>query len=206
MTHIEKFDLDYRPTTYFVPTNLLKHQISQIRDELVRRYLLDLYQSENFDEIDKVLKSHQENGDQYGAIHPAFMGGQYLPDMEENELEIARLMIRSVTYDITALYARFDNGNIHYRMADEYEGETLVEPTCLVLDKPLALGEMRDFFLSSYSLIECLEWNDFLWDGNKSQALDFFEASSDFYPGFHESCVAVVEKKFDEIKQNNPSN
>ena len=84
-----------------------------------------------------------------------------LPDMEDNELEIARLMIRSVTYDITALYAQFDEGRIHYRMADEYEGETLVEPSRLISDKPLSLGEMRDFFLSSYSLIECLEWNNF---------------------------------------------
>lgn len=199
MTHIEKFDLGFRPRTYFAPTNLLKHQISQIKDELVRRHLLDLYQLENFDEIDEVLKSHQENGDHYGAIHPAFMGGQYLPDMEENELEIARLMIRSVTYDITALYARFEKGRVHYRMADEYEGETLVEPTRLVADKPLSLGEMRGFFLSSYSLIECLEWNNFFWENSRTEALDFFEASSDFYPGFHESCIAIVEEKFDEI-------
>ena len=74
MSYIEKFDLGFRPTTYFV--DLLKHQISQIKDELVKSHLLDLYQLENFDEIEKVLKSHQENGDQYGAIHPAFMGGQ----------------------------------------------------------------------------------------------------------------------------------
>lgn len=203
MTHIEKFDLGFRPTTYFAPTDLTKHQILQIKDELVRTHLLHLYEAQKIDEIEEVFKSHQDNGDQYGAIHPAFMGGQYLPDLAENELEIARLMIRSVTYDITAIYARFDNGKIHYRMADEYEGETLVEPTGLVSDNPLSLGEMRDFFLSSYSLIECLEWNDFLWEGNKSEALDFFEASSDFYPGFHESCVAIVEQKFDEIGRKN---
>ena len=203
MTHIEKFDLGFRPKTYFAPTDLTKHQILQIKDELVRTHLLHLYEAQKIDEIEEVLKSHQDNGDQYGAIHPAFMGGQYLPDLAENELEIARLMIRSVTYDITTIYARFDNGKIHYRMADEYEGETLVEPSSLVSDKPLSLGEMRDFFLTSYSLIECLEWNDFLWEGNKSEALDFFEASSDFYPGFHESCVAIVEQKFDEIGRKN---
>ena len=203
MTNIEKFDLGFRPTTYFAPTDLTKHQILQIKDEFVRTHLLHLYEAQKIEEIEEVLKSHQENGDQYGAIHPAFMGGQYLPDLAENELEIARLMIRSVTYDITAIYARFDNGKIHYRMADEYEGETLVEPSSLVSDKPLSLGEMRDFFLTSYSLIECLEWNDFLWEGNKSEALDFFEASSDFYPGFHESCVAIVEQKFDEIGRKN---
>ncbi len=199
MTHIEKFDLGFRPTTYFSPEILTKHQISQIKDELVRRHLLDLYESADFDQIDEVLKSHQQNGDQYGAIHPAFMGGQYLPDLEKNEMEIARLMIRSVTYDITALYARFEKGKIHYRMADEYEGETLVEPTSLVSDKPLSLGEMRGFFLSSYSLLECLEWNDMFWENGRAEALDFFKASSDFYPGFHESCVAIVEHKFDEI-------
>ena len=199
MTHFEKFDLGFRPTTYFSPKNLTRHQILQIKDELVRRHLLDLYESADFDQIDEVLKSHQQNGDQYGAIHPAFMGGQYLPDLGKNEMEIARLMIRSVTYDITALYARFENGRVYYRMADEYEGETLVEPTRLVADKPLSLGEMRGFFLSSYSLIECLEWNNFFWENGRTEALDFFEASSDFYPGFHESCVAIVEEKFDEI-------
>ena len=39
----------------------------------------------------------------------------------------------------------------------------------------------------------------FFWENGRTEALDFFRASSDFYPGFHESCVSIVEQKFDEI-------
>jgi hypothetical protein len=36
-----------------------------------------------------------------GRIHPAFMGGEYLPDLAQSEVMIARITIASTTQDVT---------------------------------------------------------------------------------------------------------
>jgi hypothetical protein len=59
-----------------------------------------------------------------------FMGGNYLPDTEEGEVEIARIEIASTTFDVTCLFAKQNNGRILYRVVDEYEGDTLTRTKC----------------------------------------------------------------------------
>lgn len=41
-----------------------------------------------------------------GKIHPAFMGGEYLPNLTADEVMIARITIASTTQDVTCVYAR----------------------------------------------------------------------------------------------------
>jgi hypothetical protein len=55
-----------------------------------------------------------------GAIHPALMGGLYLPDLEEGEVEIARISLESVTADQISVRARPVKGGIAYAIHDEY--------------------------------------------------------------------------------------
>jgi hypothetical protein len=88
-----------------------------------------------------------------------FMGGNYLPETEEGEVEIARIEIASTTFDVTSLFAKFENGQIHYRVVDEYEGDTLTGTSEMTSDKPLTLGEMADFFIGAWSLVDVLEMN-----------------------------------------------
>jgi hypothetical protein len=38
-----------------------------------------------------------------GAIHPWLMGGEYLPDRQDNEVEIARITIAFTTRDVTCV-------------------------------------------------------------------------------------------------------
>ncbi len=45
-----------------------------------------------------------------GAFHPALMGGEYLPDLGSNEVEIARFELQSVTFDVISLRARRQSG------------------------------------------------------------------------------------------------
>ena len=59
------------------------------------------------------------------SFHPMFMGGNYLPDTEDGEVEIARISIESTTCDVTCVCARPDGGAIHYRVVDECGGATL---------------------------------------------------------------------------------
>ena len=78
-----------------------------------------------------------------GRIHPAFMGGEYLPDLPENEVAIARLTIASTTQDVTSVYARRGKNRIRYRVVDEYDGDTLSGRNTRSSIRPLTLGEAR---------------------------------------------------------------
>ena len=85
----------------------------------------------------------------FGRMHPMFMGGEYLPKIKPKEVEIARISIQSTTYDVTVLYARQVGKRIHYRVVDEYEGDTLQQPSTRTSIKPLTMGAMIDFFISA---------------------------------------------------------
>ena len=124
-----------------------------------------------------------------------FMGGNYLPDTEEGEVEIARIEIASTTFDVTSLFAKQSNGRILYRVVDEYEGDTLTGPSEMTSDKPLTLGEMADFFLGAWPLIDVLEMN---FEGDVEAALGFFTAKSEFYFDFDRLCRRRVAEAFPE--------
>jgi hypothetical protein len=118
----EDIDLDFRPATYFGPQSLPEHLIAQVIGDAVKKQLGGLYQEGRYEELKKLLNSlsiDQAEIKALGSIHPMFMGGNYLPDTAENEVEIARIVIESTTFDVTCLYARFDDGKIHYRVVDE---------------------------------------------------------------------------------------
>ncbi|MGQ9633079.1 MAG: hypothetical protein ACUVXB_02430 [Bryobacteraceae bacterium] len=58
-------------------------------------------------------------------ISPALLGGEFLPPFKNNEVEIARTTLCSVTYDITAVFVYFARGRYYYGVVDEYDGGTL---------------------------------------------------------------------------------
>ena len=93
--------------------------------------------------------------------------------------------LRNLTFDVTCLFAKQNNGRILYRVVDEYEGDTLTGSSEMTSDKPLTLGEMADFFLEAWSLIDVLEMN---FEGDVKSALEFFTAKSEFYPDFDRLC------------------
>ena len=62
-------------------------------------------------------------------IFRVFDSLNYLPNLRVGEVEIARISIESTTGDVTAVYARKLGERIHYRVVDEYEGQTLGERT-----------------------------------------------------------------------------
>jgi len=121
------------------------------------------------------------------------MGGEYLPDLEESEVEIARIEIESSTFDVTSVYARRGEraGSIEYRIIDEYGGETLAEPNTMSSEQPLSLREMVAFFLGGWSLVEVLESN---FEGDLAGMLRFFRGVSDSYPEFDRYLREVVRE------------
>jgi len=189
-------NLDFRPKSYFGPQELPEHLIAQVKGDVIKEQLGALYKEGRYDEIEKLLGEHGVSNSEIkalGSIHPMFMGGNYLPDTGDSEVEIARILIVSTTFDVTSLFAKFDKGSIHYRVVDEYDGDTLSGPSEKISKKPLSLGDMTDFFLEAWSLIDVLEMN---FENDLDSALGFFSAKSEFYPDFHTLCQERVIEAF----------
>jgi len=68
---------------------------------------------------------------------------------------------------------------LHFRVVDEYEGDTLSGPARCTSDKPLTLGELVEFFDGAWPLQEVPDMN---YPGSLRGMLGFFKAESAFYP------------------------
>jgi hypothetical protein len=183
-----EIDLGFQPKSYFRPVVLERHLLSKIKGAVIRKKLLRLFDEGRHAEVRELLDVIPESSADRKVLefyHPMFMGGNYLPETELNEVEIARISIQSTTYDVTSVYARMDGGTIRYRVVDEYEGETLGFPTEASSQEPMQLGDFADFFLKGWPLMEVLNMN---FEENLTGALGFFTASSDFYPELDALC------------------
>ncbi len=127
------------------------------------------------------------------------MGGEYLPDLDETELSIASISIQSTTGDVTSVYARRGEGCIHYRVVDEYGGDTLTGVTERTSEKPLSLGELCDFFLDAWPLIDVVQMN---YEGDLDAMLGFFSGDSEFYAQFDELLRERVCSAFSPVEED----
>lgn len=168
-------DTSLRPTSYFWPVSPENHAVTRIKGSLET-----VGMSELPDEVTRPSPSTAERKTS-GQVHRVMIGGEYLPNMHGAEFEIARIEINSTTYDVTSLYARPGKSRIHYRVVDEYDGETLANVRTRTSMKPLTLGELAAFFLGAWDLMMVLEAN---FDSDLEGMLRFFRASSPFYPAF----------------------
>ena len=196
-------DLGYRPASYFWAAEKGITLMSDIKGAERRRLFakaLETGEEAAFSEalLTAALTAHDREA--LGRIHPAFMGGEYLPNRSRQEVEIARITIASTTQDVTCVYARQVGDRIHYRVVDEYEGMTLDEPSTRTSNKPLKLQELVDFFLKSWNLIACLEVN-FEGAGYPRDEVQGFivDASSSFYAEFEDLVRARVDDWLDTI-------
>jgi hypothetical protein len=88
----EGIDLDFRPKSYVGPKRLEQYLIAKVKGAVVKARLEAMFQEGRHDEIASLLK-HEGISDAeikaLGRVHPMFMGGNYLPDAEVGEVEIA---------------------------------------------------------------------------------------------------------------------
>lgn len=188
----EGIDLDFRPKSYFGPRRLENYLISKVKGAVVRARLETLSEQGRHDEVARLLGDEgisEADTRALERLHPMFMGGNYLPGMGDGEVEIARIEIASVTFDVTCVFARPQQGLIYYRVVDEYGGDTLSGPSEMISDRPLTLGELTDFFLDAWPLIDVLKMN---YEDDLGSALGFFTAKSGYYPEFDELCSRRV--------------
>lgn len=189
-------DLEYRPTTYFRPERLERFLISRIKGAVLRKRLQALFDAGEHDKVRTLLIAEGISDGDFKVLesfHPMYMGGNYLPDTDDGEVEIARISIQSTTYDVTCVYARPDRGAVRYRVVDEYDGDTLQGKTKARTGKPMTLGEFANFFLGAWPLIGVLEMN---FGDDRKASLNFFSAESMFYPDLDALCRQRVIEHF----------
>lgn len=190
-------DLAYRPESYFWAKDSNIKLSSDIKGAERKALYERAIQTNNVALANSLIADpdlSSEERTSFGRIHPNFMGGEYLPDREDEEVEIARITIASTTRDVTCVYAKRGKNRIYYRVVDEYNGDTLNQPT-RTSSKPLTLKQLTEFFLKSWDLISCLDVN-FESDGYPRDDVQNFivDASSNFYAEFG----TLITLKIDE--------
>ena len=187
----EQLNLRYRPTSYWADEESPRSRIHRIKGEDRRDTawsVLDRGEPDQLADPEFDQSLSDEIRDFRGRIHPSLMGGEYLPDFDEGEVEIARVALASVTGDVISIRARRDQGRVRYRIADEYETVFHFRPT--ESEGPLTLGELINLIDSvkgegSYpdfgqGLTDV--FRDAIDNGEPEELAQFVTVSSDFYP------------------------
>ena len=192
----KRIDQSYRPTNYFWAYDRGIRLASNIKGAERKALYERLLKEGDSGACDELLTQSSLTAEQRrrANVHPAFMGGEYLPDCDSNEVEIARITIASTTQDVTCVYAKRVTGGIDYRVVDEYEGMTLDDETTRRTTEPMALSELVQFFMTAWDLRMVLDAN-FVENGYpRSHARGFIvDASSSFYAQFGNAMDNYVE-------------
>lgn len=203
MSYFAHIDLQYRPNSYFWAREHGIPLVSDIKGAERRKLYTGSLQAGVPEWVDPALQKHaltNEYRQAQGRIHPAYMGGEYLPNNRTGEVEIARITIASTTQDVTCIYARRVGQRIHYRVVDEYSGDTLEGRGHRTSLKPLTLKQLTDFFLKSWNLISCLDANFESDAYPRDEVHDFIvNASSSFYAEFGTLIQARVDEWLDQV-------
>ena len=211
MPDLSKYDLDFRPKTYWdlrdVLTQIDAKVTGKVRKDLIKKVLQD-----EGSVPDELLKSPlKKNLRKYlGSIHPSFMGGEYLPELEEADVIIASINLKSTTFDVIVVIARLVESGIEYRVEDEYmdsypEGKDHFKVQPNLSKEPLSFKEI-------VNLIDNAEEGGGLIDNAKNftyedggyepeEYYDFATAESAFYPQLKDWYDEVNEEWLEEKKQ-----
>ena len=198
-------DLAYRPESYFWAYDNNIKLASDIKGAERKAMYERALKSGDIHLANAIISepelTHEQRKAQSG-IHPAWMGGEYLPNREAQEVEIARITIASTTQDVTCVYAKRGASRIHYRVVDEYEGMTLDESTRTSI-RPLTLIELFDFFIKGWDLFCCLEANFGEHGYHREEVQGFIvDASSSFYAEFGDLVTQRVDTWVDQRRDD----
>jgi hypothetical protein len=207
MKKYSDIDYDFRPKSYWEDLAPLFAILRNVTGENRRQMITDYWNEGRLDELDPTLlvdEADEDSRKSLGRIHPSFMGGEYLPPYLTDEVEIARICLRSTTYDIITLRARPTPEGIAYRIEDEYEGEFSLPIT--VSTEPLTLAELVHEF--EQGELQDLDWGGGLALGYNNMNADcgsdyedlrnFTRISSSIYLQLEEHFENVFEEWVEE--------
>ena len=208
---MKNVDLSYRPDTYW-PESLTPEQLlTRIRGKRRQDIARELYKKRGFTALSEFLVSEglsEDDRSAWGAIGPWCMGGEYLPELDEGEIEIARISLASTTSDQISVRACQDGERIRYRIVGEYEeDETMRQQLPFdVTDRPLSLEELMDMIEGARTSdsahsggIFSSSWFMMLEVTNAPEEIvGFLSVSSAFYPEIQTSYMARAEQWLQE--------
>ncbi len=183
-------DYGFRPQSYWLDRDVLQALLRNIKGAERRKMIKSYYKNGNFQELEesfsKISLSDEERF-RLASIHPMFMGGEYLPDYERDETEIARIELNSTMADVISIRACIDEGEtIEYSVVDEHDGKFNLWTEWS--DKPFSLSELVDFIDrtelegSSYSGLSLSFNNSNAECMDKEDLVGFTTISSEIYP------------------------
>jgi hypothetical protein len=150
MKRYKGIDYAWRPQDYWDDQDALAAILRNVKGKQRRRMICDYWRAGRLEELqDELLKDtlSPEARESLGRIHPSFMGGEYLPDYESTEVEIARIELESTTSDVISIRAQRRAKTIRYRVVDEYDTEFQLQRKSS--RRPLSLQELIKFLEGS---------------------------------------------------------
>jgi hypothetical protein len=184
-------DLHFRPSDGIFKLPRATFLLGTVKGEQRRRLINAATRADTLEQLAPWLLQPSLSGIEqthFERIHPQNMGGEYLPNLRLNEIEIARISIQSTTGDVTSVFCKPTARGFSYRVVDEYNGECLMGKSTRTSKHPLSLGELLTFFLGAWNLEDVLEAHEF----DVEAAQDFVTASSLYYPDFAKSIQAQI--------------
>ena len=205
------YDLNFQPKTYWDLRDVLTHVearvTGKVRKELVKHAL------QNGETVpSEYLKSSlsEDLKQSIGSIDPSFLGGEFLPELGENDVIIASINLKSTTSDVIAVIARLTDKGIEYRVEDEYmdsypEGEEHYKVQPNFSKEPLSFKELINLIDNAREgggLIDCAKN---FYPEEPEEYYDFATAESAFYPQledwYDESNDEWLEEKLELKRQ-----
>lgn len=144
-------DLTFRPATYWPRSPNREQLLSRIKGKARRDLARMTLETSGLAHMNAFIGREtlpEEDLRAWGMIHPALMGGEYLPMQPEGSAEIVRISLASVTSDQIVLYARQTHEGIRYAFVDEYDSR-IAQPF-EVREGTLSLGESIELIDSSH--------------------------------------------------------
>ncbi|MGP1675526.1 MAG: hypothetical protein ACTS6J_00020 [Burkholderiales bacterium] len=120
--HLPGFDFSYRPLSYFEDLEPGTLVVASILEEEWCKDVQARLASGDYDPLvwgEWLTESKLDDSTRrlIGRSHPYFMGGEYLPSLGDNEIEIARIVLASVTQDVISVLARRAGARIAPRIS-----------------------------------------------------------------------------------------
>jgi len=198
MKKFKNINYDFRPDSYWEVADPLAAILQNVKGSNRRKMIIDYWEAGKVDELEKSLlvDLDDDQRNRLGQIHPSFMGGEYLPDYQPHEVEIARIELASTMADVISVRAAPDPAGIRYRTEDEYETE--FQQPFETSQQPLTLKELTEFITNSrHPELEgslALAYN--IMNGDDSDRADlrhFTTVTSAFYQQLHDHFERVFE-------------
>ena len=144
MPKSKKYDHNFQPRSYWGPQEVRTNIAARVKGELRRRQAMNDLEEGHADPEIIAESLSEEHRSAIGRIHPQLMGGEYLPDLLPNEVEITRVTMDSTTMDVISIRARQSGKRISYRIVDEYmeDGDDRFVVSPRTSSKPLKMKQV----------------------------------------------------------------